>query len=365
MSHRNQIQTGTLLAVACATLLAAAGCGGKAETASATPRTVQAAMGQARLATVPLTVTATGALEAGTSVMVSTRMMGWVRQVHVAVGQQVAKGDPLVSIDDSDLRAKQAQAEAGVAEAKAVLANATKMAERFENLYADKSVSRQQLDDVLTGRDRAAAGVKMAQAGLAELKVHLGYLDVTAPVAGIVTRKSIEVGNMANPGAPLVFLESVDDMKVVAHLGEKDVASVAIGTEVAVDVTSLEGARFNVTLDKVVLAANPGSRTYDIEASLASADPRLRSGMFARVTVPVGTRSAVLVPAAAVHRRGQLTGIWIVDDNNIAHLRWVRLGHGGFGIGDDEVEVLAGLDGTEKVVLAGDQPLAEGDRVVN
>lgn len=365
MFKRYKTRAGMLLVAATALLLAAGGCGGKAETATAAGKDVQAVTARARLATVPLTVTATGSLEAGTMVMVSTRMMGWVRKVHVTEGQHVARGDRLLTIDDTDLRARQAQAEAGIAEARAVLANAEQMTARFENLYADKSVSRQQLDDVRTGRDRAAAGVKMAEAGLAEVKVHLGYLDITAPTAGVVTRKVIEAGNMANPGQPLIFLESAGDMKVVAHLGEKDVASVSIGMPVNVDVTSLDGASFTVPLTNIVLAANPGSRTYDIEAALDSSDPRLKSGMFARVTVPVGERAAVLVPFAAVHHRGQLTGVWTVDAQGIAHLRWVRLGHRQPDGNGPDYEILSGLDGTETVVLSSAQPLAEGDRVVN
>jgi len=365
MHSRNKIQISALLLATTAVLLLVAGCGGKAEIASAQGKDVKATTAQARFASVPLTVSATGGLQAGTSVMVSTRMMGWVRQVHVVEGQHVAKGDRLVSIDDTDLQAKKSQAEAGIAEAKAVLANAEKMVARFENLYADKSVSKQQLDDVLTGRDRAAAGVRMAQAGLAEVKVHLSYLDITAPVAGLVTRKAIEEGNMANPGLPLIFLESAGDMKVVAHLGEKDVSSVAVGTPVKVEVTSLSDATFDVPLTKVVPAANPGSRTYDIEAALDTSDPRLKSGMFARVTVPVGAREAVLVPEAAIHRRGQLTGVWIVAADGTARLRWVRLGHVQNHDGRAEIEVLSGLTGAETVVLASEQPLTEGDRVVN
>ncbi len=351
----------TMLVLA-AMLLMFTGCGKKAETADMQSKDVKATTGQARLADIPRTVTATGGLQAGTTVMVSTRMMGWVRQVHVIEGQTVTKGDPLVSIDDSDLRAKKAQAEAGIAEAKAVLKNAEKMAERFEKLYAEKSVSKQQLDDVLTGRDRAAAGVKMAKAGLAEVKVHLSYLDITAPIDGVVTRKVIEEGNMANPGMPLITMESAGDMKVVAYLGEKDVSMVAVGTSVKVEITSLDGASFQVPLTKVVPTANPGSRTYDIEAQLNTTDSRLKSGMFARVTVPIGTRQAVLIPAAAIQYRGQLTGVWIANADRIVHLRWVRLGH---PQNEGEIEVLAGLTGDETVVLSSTLPLAEGDKVVN
>lgn len=342
------------------TVLAVAGCGGKAETAGPSPKEVACTTDQVVLEQVPQYVTATGSLEADLSVMVSTRMMGWVKQIYVTQGQTVKQGDKLLRIDDSDLLAKRAQATAGIAEAEAVLANAEKMVQRFENLYADKSVSKAQLDDVVTGRDRAAAGVKMAKAGLQEVNVHLSYLDIVAPCDGIVARKMIETGNMANPGMPLLVIEQTGQVKVVAHLGEKDVSSVKVGDTVLVNVSSVAGAEFETTLTKVIPTANPGSRTYDVEALLDNADGRLRSGMFARVKVPTGHRQAVLVPAEAVIRRGQLTGIWIVDQESRAHLRWVRLGH---ALGD-HLEVLSGLAGGETIVLTPGAPLAEGDKVV-
>lgn len=358
MAFKKPVQT-LLPAVALVALLA--GCGGSSsETNDAQPREVKVQTASARRESVPRTVQATGGLEADKSIMVSTRMMGWVREMHVTEGQTVRKGDPLLSIDDTDLMAKKAQAEAGINEAKAVLTNAERMAERFQRLYEDKSVSRQQLDDVLTGRDRAAAGVKMAEAGLSEVKVHLSYLDIVAPADGVVARKMIEEGDMANPGMPLVTLEDTDRMKVVAYLGEKDVSEVHAGDMVEVQVTSLPGATYRVPLEHVIQSANPGSRTYDIEAFLPNDSGRLKSGMFARVTVPVGTREAITVPREAIIQRGQLTGVWTIGADGTVHLRWVRLGHGQ----GDRVEVLSGLQGDETLVLSSEAPLAEGDKAV-
>ena len=165
---------------------------------------------------------------------------------------------------------------------------------------------------------------------------------------------------MANPGMPLLILEQAGRMKVVAHVGEKDVSAIKAGDFVTVNVTSLKDAVYEVSLARVIPTANPGSRTYDIEAYLPNPDGRLKSGMFARVNVAVGSRDAVLAPAAAIVERGQLKGVWIVDEAGIVALRWVRLGHPYGG----DVEILSGLSGGESVVLASDQPLAEGDRVV-
>ncbi len=341
-------------------LVLLAGCTSSSETHAPTPKEVRCQTGQIQRLEMPRERAATGSLEAETSIMVSTRMMGWVKKIYIQEGRPVHQGDPLISIDDSDLLAKKSQAEAGIKEATAVLANAEKMAVRFQNLYADKSVSKQQLDDVLTGRDRAAAGLDMAKAGLREVNVHLSYLDITASSDGIVGRKMIEEGDMANPGMPLLILEQTARMKVVAHVGEKDISKLKLGDEIRVDVTSLDGAIYNTIIEKIIPTANPGSRTYDIETSIPNPEGRLKSGMFARVIYQGPTVPTILVPEAAIVRRGQLTGVWVVRDDNTAHLRWIRLGHEL----EDGYEALSGLAGDETIVLSATQPLAEGDKVV-
>lgn len=347
--------------VLCVSLLTlAAGCGHDHKPAQRVHKDVKATVSTARVATVPATVAAPGSLAGENRVQVSTRMMGWIREVLVREGAQVTAGQPLVRIDDTDLQARRSQAKAGIAEAEAVLANAQTNLGRFESLYAQKSVSKAQLDEVRTGRDRAQAGVDAARAGLKDVDVQLGYLAIKAPISGTVVRRLIDAGNMANPGQPLLEIEQVGTMKVVAGLAERDVNQVAAGDTITVEVSSLDGVQVRVPVARIVPAANPTSRTFDLEAYLPNDDGRFKSGMFARVLVPVGERKTVLVPAAALVERGQLTGVWLVDDQGQARLRWIRTGR---RQGDD-IEVVSGLAGGETVVLKAEQPLDEGDKVV-
>ncbi len=338
----------------------AAGCGRESRAPESTHREVSAAVATAERTQVPIVVTATGSVQAAARADISTRMMGWVRRVHVEEGQTVRAGAPLVTIDDADLRAKRAQVEAGIAEATAVVTNAGKTAARFEKLYAEKAVSKQQLDDVLTGRDRAQAGLAAAQAGRDEIANHLRYLDIVSPIAGLVVRKTVQPGDMASPGMPLISVEQVDRMKIVARVGEKDVNSIATGDSVTVEVTSLPGATFRATVAKVVPAADPGSRTFDIEVFVPNADARLKSGMFARVLLATGRRDAVLVPETAIVARGQLRGVYVLGADDAVALRWVRLGRAEGG----RIEVLSGLAGGETLAVAPAEPLVDGDRVV-
>ena len=344
-----------------AALAAMAGCGGGDEPAAYHPKEVRADLVTAVRTGIPRTVTATGELEAENAMEVSTRLMGHVREVLVKVGERVQTGQVLVRIDDTDMQARRRQAEAAIDEARAVLENAETNLARFQRLYQENSVSKSQLDEVRTGRDRAAAGLARAQAALAEVEVQLDYLRIEAPAPGQVTRRLVDPGDMASPGQPLLMLEQTGTMKVRAGLSEKDVDLVSVGEQVKVKITSLEQATYTVPIARIVPAANPMSRTFDLEAYLPNEAGRLKSGMFARVEVPVGSREAVLVPREALHERGQLTGVWIVDEAGTAHLRWIRTGQ---TIGD-EVEVISGLQGGEQLVLRADLPLVEGDKVVS
>jgi RND family efflux transporter MFP subunit len=347
--------------VAVVALAGLAGCGGSDEPAEYHPKEVRADLVDAVRTQIPRTVMATGELEAENAMEVSTRLMGHVREVMVQVGEKVETGQVLVQIDDTDMLARKRQAEAAIDEAEAVLANAETNLARFQRLYAEDSVSKSQLDEVRTGRDRARAGLARAEAALAEVEVQLEYLRIEAPAPGTVTRRLVDPGDMANPGQPLLMLEQTGTMKVRAGLSEKDVDLVAAGEEITVRITSLTQATYTVPIARIVPAANPMSRTFDLEAYLPNERGRLKTGMFARVEVPVGTREAILVPRDAVHERGQLTGVWVVGEDGIAHLRWIRVGQ---TIGE-EIEVISGLEGGERVVLRADLPLVEGDKVVS
>lgn len=340
--------------------LGATGCGDKAPEVRPVGADVSCETLTLERETLPVSVTAVASVEPETRVHVSTRMMGRISALHVREGDVVNKGQRLLTVDAADLMAKRDQVEAGIREAKAVVANAEAMAARFENLLAAKAVSKSQYDDVMTGLERARAGQAQAEAARAELDVHLSYLDIRSPADGVVTRRMVEVGDMAAPGHPLLFVDVLDSMKIVARLGEKDVGAVSAGDRARIEVSSLDDATNSVEVARVIPSANPGSHTYDVEFLVDNPDGHLRPGMFARAVFTVGTREGVLIPRSAVIERGQLTGVFTVDADGLAQLRWIRLGD----VVGDRVEVVTGLRGDETLILSSAQPLAEGDRVV-
>jgi multidrug efflux pump subunit AcrA (membrane-fusion protein) len=109
----------------------------------------------------------------------------------------------------------------------------------------------------------------------------------------------------------------------------------------------------------VIPSGDPASRTYQVQAVLDNPDGRLKAGMFARAAFPSGSREAVAVPLGSVVRRGQLVGLFAVDADARARLRWVRLGRETGG----QVEVISGLQAGERFVASPPAGFADGTPV--
>lgn len=342
-----------VLAACSGALLMGIGCGREAEHAApAEGPVVVVQTAPVRAAEVPVAITAVGTTEPYARATLCTRLMGRITHVGAEAGDRVQPGRALVRIESEDLAAQRRQAEAGLGEAEAVLANATRNVERMRALRRDNAVPQQALDEAETGHARAEAGVAVARQAIRGVEVALGYSQVQAPWRGIVVQKLAQVGDMASPGAPLMVLEQQDSIKVTVEVNESNAAYVTVGQEVDVQIEALGGDPVHRgRVGSFVPAADPATRTFQARLVLANADGRLASGMFARVSFPRGQRTALLVPRQAIVEQGQLQGVYTVVDGH-ARLRWVRLGQ---AYGQD-VEVLSGLSaGTEVIVgdLAG------------
>ena len=343
-----------------AVTIVAIGCGHQEQKGAVVDETsVAVRVAAVEAAQVPVLVKAVGSTEPHARAMLSTRLMGRIAQVAVNEGERVERGQVLVRIESEDLTARRRQAEAGLKEARAVLANAEKNVERMRNLYRENAVPQQKLDEVETGYTRAQAGAAAAAQGLREVEVNLEYSAVKSPLDGVVVQKFVQLGDMAAPGAPLLAVEQQDTIKVTVEVNERDRTYVIVGQQVEVEIGALKNAPVRRgRIEALIPAADPGSRSYQVKVVLANADGAIGSGMFARVGFPKGERAALLVPAAAVVREGQLEGVYTVADGR-ARLRWVRLGR----FWGEKVEVLSGLEAGARVVVGGKEELRDGRRV--
>ena len=308
-------------------------------------------------------VMASGKIEAENSANVSTRMMGYVTKLNVKVGQKVSEGQLLVSINSSDLQAKKAQVDAAILQAKAGFENAKKDYERFKVLFQQQSASQKELDDMTSRYEMAKAGLEGAEQMRNEVAAQFSYSNLKAPFSGIVTNTFVKEGDMANPGMPLVSLEGAKTKQVTAMVSESEINAISNGMKAKILVKSINKEINGKVIEVSSSAKNTGGQ-YLVKIALENADASVLSGMFVNVQFPIKktaskVQNGFTVPESALVKKGQLTGIYTVAENNIAILRWIRTGK---TIGN-EVEILSGLSANETYIVAADGKLYNGVKV--
>ena len=306
-------------------------------------------------------LTTSGKIEAVNSANLSTRMMGYVDRIYVQVGENVRKGQKLISISNTELSAKLAQVNAGITEANAAFNNAEKDFNRFTALFNENSASQKELDDITANYTMAKARLEGAKQMKNEVNAQFSYANIRAPFSGTVTNKFINVGDMANPGMPLLEVESPGKFQVLAMVPESEILQIKSDTDVNVVLKSLGKTVKGKVVEVSTSSKNTGGQ-YIVKVMLEKTEATVMSGMYATVQFPtesIESTQAVMLPKEVIVTNGQLTGVYTVSQSNTALLRWVRLGR---TIGD-KVEVLSGMSSDEQYIVSAGGKLYNGAKI--
>lgn len=283
-----------------------------------------------------------GTVRAKLRSVIEAKVSGRIEQMLVVPGQSVKAGELLAVIDAREVQARFDQAVALRQQAEADL-------KRLTALLEQKILSPAEFDN-------AQARARVAIAGVTEAETMLSYTKVTAPFAGVITRKHADVGDLASPGKPLLDLEDSRVLRLEADVPEAVVGKLALGDKLPVRIAAL-GTEGEGVISEIAPAADPGSRTFLVKLDLP-AQPGLRAGQFGRVAMPVGETTALRVPVAAVIQRGQMEMVFVVRANQ-AQLRLVKTGK---RIGD-EVELVSGVEAGEQIAVGNVAGLMDGQPV--
>lgn len=309
--------------------------------------------------------TATGKLVAKNSVNVSTRMMGYITSMRAEVGQNITAGQELVSINSTDIQAKEGQANAQISQAQASFNIAKKDYVRFQNLYKNQSVSQKELDDMRARFEMAQAGLQVAQQIKSEVNSQYKYTNITAPISGIVTEKFAEQGDMASPGMPLLTIESSGALQAQVLVSEQYITMINSGMTAQVTLKSINKTVSGTVSEISKSATNTGGQ-YMVKINIAASNDLL-PGMFVNVQFPFKNsgktnqdfQESIMVPKSALVEKGQLTGVYVVSSQNTASLRWIKIGKS-FG---DQMEVLSGLNTKEPYIISAKGKLYNGAKI--
>ncbi len=317
------------------------------------------------------TLELTGTVEAGRSIKMVPDMPGKVKRLPVQVGDRVKKGDLLAQLDLDMANLQREQAAAAVRLAELQLEQAQTEFGRAERLHESGSLTDQQFDQARSGLEMAQQGVAQARAasGLAAEQISGGILR--APFDGVVTSVGCEPGEYFNPmgmspvgGSPvLVSLVDLDTIRLDLQVSDADVGRLSEGMKVRIFVDALserlpeDGLEGSVEF--IGLAADPMTRTFPVRVVADNPDQVVRAGMHARVHLVLERRERVLsVPTEAIRESAGETYV-MVADGDVARKVAVEPGLEG----DQGTEILAGLDGSEQVIVKGNFGLPDGAKI--
>lgn len=360
-----------------ALLMLLAGCGGQqgaknAEPAQALPA-IAVQVAPARREAVQTSLSLSGDIRPALETPLAPKVGGRLEYLLADEGTRVKAGQVIGRIDPYDFQLQVLQAQATLAAAQANRASAaanhasaSDNARRLASLHADGGVSDQQMIATRSQAQAAGNAVRAADAQIAQARAtialaqsQLANTDIKSPFAGVVTKKSAEVGTMLAPMTPVVTVAATQTLEIKVPLGQASLAAVRVGQPVSFTVPTYPGRVFAGKVSEVAPTVDPRTRTTQITIRIPNQDGTLAPGMFARVTVPTAVRpNALVVDADAIVSEGEQSFVYVVT-GEVARRRPVTLGLRT----NEKVEVVSGVQPGERVVTLGQGQLQDGDRV--
>jgi RND family efflux transporter MFP subunit len=284
-----------------------------------------------------------GTIEAVNQATVSAQTSGRVAEILYDVDDFVEAGAVIMRFTDAEQRAALAAARAAEQEAEARFAEAESEYRRISAMFENGTVARARFDQAQANFEAARARLESARSRVESAQEQLEYTVVRAPYAGIVSERHVEVGELVQPGEPLMSGLSLESLRVRVDVPQSMIEPIRrIGeATVYVDGRPIPGER--LTFFPV---ADPAANTFRVRVDLPEGAVTLYPGMFVKVGFVVGETERLLIPQSAVVHRSELTGVYVVEGGRVT-LRQIRAGRE-FG---DQVEVLAGLSEGEQVAL--------------
>lgn len=276
---------------------------------------------------------------------ISAQTSGVIRAVHGDVNDRVNQGDLLIEIDDTQARAEVAQADAALAQARALNDDAQALLKRNTRLQKQGTLSEGEYDRSVAQAGSTAASVAAARAALTQAQAQLSYTRVTAPYAGIITARHVEVGELINPGQPLMSGYSPTKLRVVTDLPQRLASQFNDVSQLSISGPS-DIAPESATLFPY---ADPQQHSVRLRATIpADASDQLMPGQWLKLTFRTGERQGVAIPESALLTRGEMTAVYVHDQGKYS-LRQVRAGKRFQQDGASYIEILAGLRSGETI----------------
>jgi membrane fusion protein (multidrug efflux system) len=315
---------------------------GAAAAAGGGPRPVAVEAVKVKVGLVQSSLTAVGSLRADESVNIAPEVDGRISDVTPKEGMLVEQGEVLFRLDD-------VMAKAELTQYRADLSLAETNFDRAETLFKQRSGTEKTRDEAKFALERTRANVEMSAS-------RLDKTQIRAPFSGLLGLRAVSNGEYVTKGTKLISLSKVDTLKVDFRLPEVELASVATGNKVNIEVDALPGRKFEGTVFAIDPQVDVNGRSIALRATVANPGAVLKPGLFARVELITMSRpNAITVPETALVTQGRDRSIYVVRDGKAVRVK-VAIGLREPG----RVEIIEGLKPDDVVVVTGQQRLREG-----
>jgi RND family efflux transporter MFP subunit len=277
-------------------------------------------------------------------VQISPQVPGRVARLLVEVGSMVRPGEVVATLSAAEFQARVRQAKSAAAQAQAQLSQVEADYRRYQRLLQEGAVSPREFEAMTARLKAARAQAAQAQAQIQEAAALEGYTVIRAPRAGVVAERPAAVGQVVQPGQPLLVLYDPRDLQVEAEINDEYRSRLRPGLTVELAVPALNYTG-KVGVAEIFPLSAAASRTFKVRTERLTI-PGLLPGMFARLTIPLGMAKGIYIPREAVRQIGQLSTVEVAAEGRTTS----RLVHLGRSVGD-KVEVLSGLQPGERLVI--------------
>lgn len=317
----------------------------------------------AQQGTVQSTITVTGKVISEQEVKLTSSMLGQIQSIEAKEGDIVKQGQILARLDASDLNAMVNRARAILARDEEAVAEAARKLNRLRSVSASGGASRQVVDDAEAEWRSAVARKRVSESELRIMEIRLQKTRIIAPFDGVITSKSVQLGQWVEPAEALFHMAALDQQVIEAKVDAGDSGLITLGQQVSVSCDAFAGRTWNETVKWISPIVNAGkediANTFDARISLSAEAPPLLLGQQVDVKIRTAYRENVMrLPFAAVTERNGHPVVAVVKEGR-AHFVPVVTGIEDF----THVEIVKGIDVGMQVILPEGKTLREGDLV--
>lgn len=308
----------------------------------------------------------TGSAQAGTESRISFKVGGTIESLNVKVGDRISRNTLIAELDSSDYQLAVQQAEASLQQANAQRRNARASFERVRALYENNNATLNDYDSARAAKDSAEAAVESFEKQLDMAKLRVTYCKLFAPSSGTVSAVDVEVNEHVDVGKPIIVMISGAKPEVRVGVPELFISQISEGDAVEVTFDAIPDRSFPAYVTEVGVSTSQLTSTYPVTVELVDSNTDIRSGMAAEVEFTfenISGEEKIIVPASSVEEDRKGKYVFLVepadDDTGIVHRQSVEVGD----IGEQGIEIIAGISNGDLLVIAGMSKMSEGLKV--